>query len=455
MPIAGLTGGLVQKGGLLLISPAKQSQSGTPVRRTFYYGWVIVIASAVIMTMQAGILYSFGVFFKHLIAEFGWSRAGTSGAYSLFMISSGVFAVVMGWLVDRSGPARVMVFTSFLAGLGLVLTSRVTELWQLYLTYGIIVGIGTSAAFITVIATTARWFTHHRGLALGIVSSGVGLGTLVLVPTAERLIAAYGWSITYFIIGLATWALMVPASLFLRRNPGEKQRLTYGENGSAAPVTAGNKKTTGLAALESGMHIRTAVRYRQLWMLLSIYFLFNFCLQIVMVHLVIYAIDIGTPSFIAATFISIIGIGSMVGRLLMGTASDRIGSPNALLICCTILMVTMVWLIFSQELWMFYVFAIVFGFAYGGEVPQMPVLVGRFFGLRSVAALVGMVVFGATTGGAIGAWIAGKIFDVTLSYQLAFIIAAVASFLAVVMTLRLKQARLPSEVKGLPSSGYR
>jgi len=408
------------------------------------------------MTIQAGILYSFGVFFKHLIAEFGWSRAGTSGAYSLFMVSSGVFAVVMGWLVDRYGPARVMVFSSFLAGLGLVLTSRVTELWQLYLAYGLIVGIGISATFITVIATTARWFIRRRGMALGIVSSGVGLGTMILVPTVERLITAYGWSITYLIIGLATWAIMTPASLFLRRNPGEKQRLTYGENGSAAPVTAGKKKTTGLAALESGMTAGTALRHRQLWMLISIYFLFNFCLQIVMVHLVIYAIDIGTPSFIAATFISIIGIGSMVGRLLMGTASDRIGSPNALLICCTILMVTLIWLIFSRELWMFYVFAIVFGFAYGGEVPQMPVLIGRFFGLRSVAALVGMVVFGATTGGAIGAWIAGKIFDVTQSYQLAFIIAAVVSFLAVVITLRLKKARLPSQTDyPATTPGYR
>ncbi len=417
----------------------------TPIRRPFNYGWVIVIASAVIMTLQAGIMYSYGIFFKHLIAEFGWSRAATSGVHSLFMISNGVFAIVMGWMVDRSGPARVMVFCSLLAGLGLVLTSRVTELWQLYLTYGIIVGIGISAGFITVTATTARWFTRRRGLALGIVSSGVGLGTLVLIPVVERLITAYDWSTTYLIIGLAAWAIMTPASLFLRRNPGERERLTYDENGSAASVNAGNKKTAGLPAPESGMTAGTALRHRQLWMLIAIYFLFNFCLQMVMVHLVNYATDMGTPSFIAATFISIVGAGSLIGRLLMGTASDRIGSHNALLICCTILMITMVWLIFSRDLWMFYAFAIVFGFAYGGEVPQMPVLIGRYFGLRSVAVLVGMVVFGATFGGAIGAWAAGRLFDITQSYQLAFSIAAAASFLAVVMTLRLKQSRSPSQ----------
>ncbi len=394
------------------------------------------------MIMQAGIMYSYGVFFKELIAEFDWSRAATAGVHSLFMIFHGGMAVVMGWLVDRSGPNRVMAFCAVLTGLGLVLTSRITELWQLYFTYGIIVGTGISATFITVTATTARWFTHRRGLALGIVSSGVGLGTLVLIPAAERLIAAYGWSTTYLIIGVATWAVMVPASFLLRRGPGEKQRLAYEENGNSS-FSEADRKALLATSPEPGMTVKAAMRHRHLWMLVTTYFLFNFCLQMVMVHLVAYATDMGTPSFIAATFISIVGAGSMVGRLLMGTASDRIGSHNALLICCTILMVTMVWLIFSRDIWMFYAFAIVFGFAYGGEVPQMPVLIGRFFGLRSVAALVGIVVFGATSGGALGAWAGGKVFDVTQSYQIAFIIAAVASFLAIVITLRLKQARPP------------
>ncbi len=413
----------------------------TPARRTLYYGWVIVTASTVIMTMQAGIMYSYGVFFKHLIADFGWSRASTSGVYSVFMVFHGGWAVVMGWLVDRYGPARVMVACSFIAGLGLVLTSQVSELWQLYITYGIVVGIGISACFITVIATTARWFTRHRGLALGIVSSGVGLGTLILVPAAERLITAFGWSTTYFILGVATWLVMLPSSLFLRRNPSAGQPSADGESGTASPMSAGNESRTGQANLETGLTVTAAARHRPLWMLLLIYFLFNFCLQMVMVHLVNYATDQGTTSFIAATFISVIGGGSLVGRLIMGTASDRIGSNNALLICCTILMTTLVLLIFSRELWMFYLFAIVFGFAYGGEVPQMPVLVGRFFGMRAVATLVGMVVFGATIGGAIGAWAAGRIFDVAQSYQLAFTIAAVASFLAVIVTLLLKKVK--------------
>ena len=392
--------------------------------------------------MHAGIMYSYGVFFKHLVADFGWSRAATSGVYSLFMVSHGGFAVGMGWLVDKIGPAKVMVVCGFIAGLGLLLTSRVNALWQLYVTFGLIVGIGLSAGFATSTATTARWFVRHRGLALGIVSAGVGLGTLILVPVAERLITVFNWSTAYFIFGVATWVVMIPSALFLRRDPGGKKHRSYGINESIPSSGVSGEELPGQVALEAGITMKAATRRKPLWMLLSIYFLFSFCLQMVMVHLVNYATDIGIAPLIAATFISIIGIGGILGRLIMGTASDRIGSNNALLICCTILMITLVFLIFTKELWMFYLFAIVFGFAYGGEVPQMPALIGQFFGLRAVAALVGIVLFGTTTGGALGAWVGGQIFDMTQSYQVAFILAVIAGLSAIIITLMLKKTKV-------------
>lgn len=393
------------------------------------------------MVTYAGIMYSYGVFFKNLVADFGWSRAATSGVYSLFMITHGGFAIAMGWLVDRFGPAKVMSSCGFIAGLGLVLTSRITALWQLYVAYGLIVGLGVSAGFTTVTATTARWFIKHRGLALGIVASGTGLGTLIVPPVAERLIAAFGWSMAYFILGLAAWVVTIPSALLLRRDPEAKGLQPYGMEESISTLDINQETRREHARLETGITMKVAARYKPLWMLFAVYFLFNFCLQMVMVHLVNYATDLGIASLIAATFISIIGVGSFIGRLIMGTASDRIGSHNALLICCTILMITLVFLIFTRELWMFYLFAIIFGFAYGGEVPQMPVLVGHFFGLRAVAALVGVVVFGATIGGAIGAWMGGQIFDVTQSYQLAFAISAIAGFSSMTITLLLKKTK--------------
>jgi len=357
------------------------------------------------------------------------------------MLVHGGLAIVMGWLVDRSGPSRIMVFCGALIGLGLVLTSQITELWQLYVTYGIIVGSGVSGGFVTVTATTARWFTRRRGLALGIVSSGIGLGTMILVPLSARLITAYGWSTTYFIFGVAASVLIIPSALLLRRDAGAKQLMASGKIEPTSNVTAGDGEKAEHTALESGLTLKVAIRHRPMWMIFSIFFLFIFCLQMVMAHLVNYATDMGTAPFIAATFISIIGTSSIAGRMLMGAAADKIGSTNALLICCIILSATLLLLIFSRELWTFYLFAIAFGFAYGGEIPQIPALVSRFFGLRAVAALVGFVLLGSNIGGAIGAWAAGQIFDVTLSYQVAFMIAIIVSFFAAIMTLRLKKVQ--------------
>ena len=404
-----------------------------------FYGWVIVGACFVIMSMHTGLMYSYGVFFKHLIADFGWSRGATSGVHSLFMVVHGGFAIAMGWLADRFGPARVMAACAFIGGLGLALTSQINSLWQFYLTYGIIFGVGESAGFTITMSTTARWFIKRRGLALGIVASGAGIGTMIMAPAAERLITAFGWSTAYLVLAVAVWAVMIPSALVLRRDPAEKGLRSYGSDEAVIGVASIAQREVNAA--ETGIALRAAVLYKPLWMLFAIFFTFNVCLQMVMIHLVNYATDIGMASLIAATFISIIGLGSFIGRLLMGTASDRIGASNALLICCIIMMVTLIFLIFAHEMWMFYLFAIIFGFAYGGEVPQMPVLVGRFFGMRAVAALVGVTVFGATIGGALGAWMGGQIFDVTQSYQLAFTIAAVTSFISVVLTLMLKKLK--------------
>ena len=422
--------------------PSKQTRSNaTVVRSTFFYGWVIVIASTILLTMQAGIFYSFGVFFKPVAADFGWNRALTSGVHSVLMLSHGFFGTLMGWLADRFGPVKVMVFCAFAIGLGLMLTSQIDTLWQFYVTYGLVVGMGVSGGMPVTTGTTARWFIKRRGLALGIVSAGVGLGTLIILPTAERLIAAFTWSGAYFILGLAAWVVMTLSALFLRRDPEGMGYRAYGVPRPLAETDAGGSSEISYVAPDIGISLQAAVRTRPLWLLLFAFLLFSFCLQMIMVHLVNYATDLGITPLVAATLLSVVGIGSMLGRLAMGAASDRIGSSNALAICCVVLSISILWLVFTKELWMFYLFAIIFGFAYGGEVPQMAALVGQLFGLRSVAALVGIVLAGTSMGGALGAWVGGRIFDVTESYQIAFTIAVVVSVAALTLVLTLRRAR--------------
>lgn len=410
-------------------------------KHNFHYGWIIVIVSILLMIVSAGIQYSFGIFFKPLISSFEWSREITSVIYSLFLISFAISAIPVGWLADKFGPAKVAAICGMIAGFGLILTSNVTALWQIYLTYGIMVGIGLSGVYPIATATTARWFVKHRGLALGIVSAGYGIGTLALLPLAERLIATFDWSKTYLIFGSAALLFIITGALFLRRDPQDVGQYPYGFERTSAVLDGRNDEQEKRFPLRINLNLSAAIYTPALWLLMASYFFIYFCIDMVMVHLVNYSTDLGTVPLVAASLVSIIGASSIVGRLLMGSSADRIGSDNALIICCAIITISLIWLVYAKQLWMLYIFASTFGFACGGVVPQMPALTSKYFGLRAVTALVGAISMAAATGGAVSAWIAGLIFDFTHSYHIAFIMAVGVSILALIITLIMKKLK--------------
>lgn len=405
----------------------------------FFYGWIIVAACTLIMAVQWGVQYSFSIFFKPLVNDFGWTRAATAGIYSVYMISAGASSIPLGWLADRYGPARIASISGLMMGIGLILASCITDLWQLYLTFGILTGIGAGGTFAIGMGVVARWFVKKRGFALGIVAAGVGLGTLLMSPLVERLITIYGWSQAYLIIGIGSLIILVGSSLLLRRDPESVGLLPYG----VEPIShIEHEKIAAINhAQDTGVSILDALRSAPLWMMMFLFFAFNVALQLVMVHLANYTTDQDFSPLAAALVISTIGAGSTLGRLGMGAISDRIGSANSLLLCCLGVTLGLVWLLFSKELWMLYVFAIFFSIAYGGEVPQMPLTVTRFFGLKSVTALIGITSATTRLGGALGSWIGGKVFDLTHSYILAFIIAAGCGLLALLTALVLKRVK--------------
>lgn len=425
---------------MLTLIPNPKNASGT-TRRTLFYGWVIVASCTILQIVQYGVQYSFGVFFKPLTAEFGWSRASTSGAYSVLMISAGISAIPLGWLADKIGPAKVIGIGGLMLGLGLFLTSQVHELWQLYLTYGFIQGFAIGGTVAITGGVTARWFVKKRGLALGIVYSGIGLGTLIMPPVAERLIAIFGWPMAFRIIGITAGIVTIVCSLFLRRGPESMGYRPYGVETTTLKPSMNTTVHSTPTSSETGISLGRAIHTRPLLVLCILFFLINICAQVVLVHIVNFATDIGISAFTAATLVSVIGIGGILGRLIMGTVSDRIGGVNSLIITCSLLTISLIWIIFFRQLWMLYLFAVVFGFAYSGGVPLIPMLVGEFFGLKAVMALTGVTSASTRVGGAAGSWMAGKIYDVTHSYTLAFIITATAALLSLLAAYLLKKAK--------------
>jgi MFS family permease len=417
--------------GVFIFMPQRPQYSETAIAQqgNRSYGWVVVVACAVMLGITYGLMYSYSVFFKPLADTFNWDRATVSLIYSASMVIRGAISIGTGYLADRYGASKIMVVCSLLIGLGLVLSSRAHYLWQFFLTYAVIEAIGLSGTFGIGTAIVARWFTKNRGLALGIVSSGSGLGTLLIVPGTERLIDAVEWPQAFLICGIVAGVVMTGAALLLRQPPDAGIPLPHNHN-----VPEGKETDRAPDAT-----VGQALKDPRMMLLMAAFLFFFFSIQIVMVHLVNYATDIHVSPLVAASFISVIGGASIASRLSIGAWSDRIGIHNSLILTRIFLVIAYICLIFTRPLWSFYVFAVLFSIPYGGEIPQIPLYIGKYFGTKSMATLVGLNVFVITIGGAIGPWLAGTIFDSTDSYRPAFIVGTAAALISLGLLIVLRR----------------
>ncbi len=402
-------------------------------RPKYFYGYNIVASGFGIQAIGIGTFIAFGVFFKQLLADFDWSRATLSGAQSLALLIAGFLGILVGRLNDRFGPRVVMTVAGFFFGLGLLLMSGLSNVWQLYLFYGVVVGIGLSSIDIIPLSTIARWFVRRRGMMTGIAKVGTGTGQFVIPLVASMLIVAYGWRNSYIIIGAVAMVLLISIGQLLRRNPAGMGLLPDGNRESQA---ASSKPA------ETGFYLQEALRTRQFWTICLTYLATMFCLLIIMVHIVPHATDIGISSTTAAGILSAIGGISMAGRFVTGIAIDRIGNRLSMIICFILLILALLWLQLARELWMLSLFAVVYGFAHGGLFTVISPIVAEYFGLRTHGALFGIVFFSSMVGGAAGPVIAGHIFDTTGSYNLAFRICTAVGALALGLVLSLGQTRL-------------
>jgi MFS family permease len=379
-----------------------------------------------IQAVAWGVSSTFGIFFTPLLTEFGWSRAAISGASSLSFLIFGFLGIFAGRLSDKIGPRIVMVGCGVFLGAGYLLMSQVNTVWQLYLFYAVILAFGWSGVDIVLLSTVAKWFSQKRGMMSGILKVGTGVGMLVMPLVANWLISSYGWRDSYIILGGIVMSVVIPAALFLRRDPAQMGLLPDGADASS------------LNSAEGGFSLQEAIHTRRFWILCAMSALAFFSTMTIIVHIVPHAIDLDITAATAASILATIGGVSMAGRFVMGTAGDRIGSRLAMAICFIILVVALVWLQSARELWMLYLFAAIYGFAHGGFFALLSPLVAELFGLSSHGAIFGTVYFIGTIGGAIGPLLAGRIFDVTGNYQLAFLISAVVSGIALILTLLLR-----------------
>lgn len=401
----------------------------TKTEQRFFYGYTIVVAAFILQVVMFGPRMSFGIFFKPMIADYGWTRALVSGAFSISNIVQGISGIVMGNLNDKLGPRLVMTFCGFFLGLGFLLMSLISAAWQLYFFYVVVIGMGMGGLLSPPMSTVARWFVTRRSLMTGIVIAGGGIGGIIIPPVVNWLISTYGWRNSYLIMGALVLVIAVIAAQFLRRDPTKMGQVPYGKN---------RVKEQELDLVTEGLLLKEAIYTKQLWMTIALLFCFGFSVLTVNIHIVPHVTDLGISDATAANILATIYGSVLISCILLGGVADRIGNRQAYIICFILISVSILWLLLAREVWMLYLFAVVLGFGAGGATALMSPLVAELFGMREHGLILGVCLFCQTIGGALGPFMAGYIFDSTGSYQSAFTVSAAFAVIGIIMAIMLR-----------------
>ena len=388
-----------------------------------FRGWIVVAGAFTVLFVAYGAQYSFGVFFSALLEEFGWSRASLAGAFSLYAVLYPVMGFPAGRLTDRWGPRAVITAGALFLGTALAGMSLVTRLWQPYLLYGGIAALGMGTAYVPCNTTVVKWFVRRRGLAVGLASSGGSVGTFLLPPLAQLLVTAVGWRGAYLIFGAAVFVVLTVVARVMRRDP---ESVGLHPDGEAAPVAAD--------AGGRGWPLGRAVRSRAFWMLGATFSTTWIPVFIPLVHIVPFARDLGYSPLTGAWVVSTLGIGAVVGRLVMGSVSDRIGRKAAVGIAMALQAVGFLgFLLAGRGPALLFGATFVFGYSYGAISTLFPAIVGDFFCRAQAGAIVGILFALAGSMAGWGPLIAGALYDATGGYDLTWRLAAGMNVLAVAL----------------------
>jgi MFS family permease len=407
--------------------------------RKFNYSSIIIACCFSIQSVGIGVYISYGVFFNPLMSEFGWPRVVISGASSVAMFISGIFAIYVGRINDRVGPKILMAVTAVFFGIGCISMSTMNTIWELYLFFGLIFGIGLSSIDVIALTTIARWFPLKRGFITGVTKVGTGAGQLFFPLLATSLIVAYGWRNAFIVLGVISLIFLSGIAQLLKKDPDNLKNSIKSGQPNIEIYQTGND-----------LSFSQATKRIQLWMLCIINLIMVSCFMSVLVHIVPYGRDLGVSAHKAAGVLSTIGGVSMVGRFIIGVIIDRIGSIPSMLLTLLILIVGFMWLQTADTLWKLYAFACIYGLAHGGFFTIISPIVAELFGTNSHGSLFGLVVFFGTTGGAIGPIITGYLFDISGSYSLPFRLLLMASAVGFGLLLLLKPVKQPDNIPDGP-----
>jgi MFS family permease len=368
------------------------------------YGWIVVAAGMVATCIGLGAMLSLSVFLQPMADAMGWSRTGVSTAALLNWLCMGVGSFLWGALSDRLGARLVVLSGGALLGLGMVGASQATTLGQFQVLFGVVVGVAAGSFYTPMTATTTRWFTRHRSLAVALVSSGIGLSSMTVAPLARWLITAYDWRVAMLVLGDLAWLLVIPAALLVRNPPAPSPAAPLVATAEAPDLTAAQAFRTPQFAAIALTHFACCAAHSG-----------------PIFHMVTNVIDHGMTAMVATTVLGAAGLASLAGRVVCGLVADRVGVKSTLLAGLGLQAIAVSLYLVTRDLASFYGLALVFGFAYGGVMPLYAILVREYFGMRIMGTVFGAVALVSTLGMALGPWAGGWLYDAFGSYVWLFV----------------------------------
>lgn len=402
-----------------------------------YYGWWIVGASVLVGLYVGGIVvYGFTAIFEPIVLEFGWSYAVVAFAASLRGVESGLLEPVVGRLVDRWGPRRLIVFGSLFTTAGLLLLSHTFSLAMFYGSF-VLLAVGMSACGPTVLVTAvASWFRVRQAFATGIALSGFGLGGLIL-PLMVTLIAQYGWRVTFEILAVGALILILPLSLIFRNQTDEFADQSHGARKERSTVSHVTGRVMRRDSKEVPVGIRRATNTRYFWLLTLAFTLHSAIVITIVTHVMPYLGDIGLERMRAGMVATAIPVLSVFGRLGLGLVGDRVSRTRVCALAFGMMSAGIVCFAAAQSLgsWVLYVFLLLFGVGYGGVTALRPALTREYFGRERFGSIFGLIVGINALGGIVAPPVTGWVYDTWGDYQAAWLVLSVLSIVAALLVV--------------------
>ncbi|MEW6185788.1 MAG: MFS transporter [Thermodesulfobacteriota bacterium] len=406
--------------------------------QNIFFGWWIVLICFFINAFGIGtFFYGFSTFFNPMVKEFGWSRALMAGVYSLSRLEGGIEGPLAGWLIDRYGARRVMLFGIFLAGSGFILLSFVHSPLSLYLIFGLTLSLGYNLGYVNGTgAAVAKWFIKKRSRAISLLMVGNGIGGAVFVPLIAWLILSVGWRNAAIILGVVTFLFPLPLSLLVKGTPEEVGMKPDGDGDPSSAKTSTSEfhlregKNPLIQEEEEDFTVKEAVRTRAFW-IYSLSMVLRACiLSSIVVHQIPHLMDIGISFQSASTVLGMMVLVSVPGRFIFGSLGDRYSKKTLLFFLCLLQAVGILVFIHAKSIFLLYVFVILYGTGYGGAIPLSISFRADLFGRKNYATISGLTMTVTTIGTVAAPILAGYLYDLTKSYSLAFYSLAVLIFLS-------------------------